>query len=144
MEVAVVILVLLLVLVAIASWYSLRWVRMRRNGGVSVALRWDPDNARAAWHLGIGRYEGEMFAWYRVWSLRTGPDRAFERATLLVSGRRDPAGTEAYAVPGDATVLRCESDGVEPIEFAMGPGALTGFLSWLESAPPGGRVRRAS
>lgn len=144
MEIAVVALVLLLGLVVIAVWYGLRWVRMRRNGGVSVALRWNPDNARAGWHLGIGRYEGEVFAWYRVWSLRTGPDRVFQRETLMIADRRDPAGTEAYAVPADASVLRCESVGREPIEIAMGPGALTGFLSWLESAPPGRRLPRAS
>jgi hypothetical protein len=143
-EIAVVILVLLLGLIVVAVWYSLRWVGMRRGGGVSVALRWNPDNVRAGWHLGIGRYEGEVFAWYRVWSLRTGPDRTFDREALRVSGRRDPAGTEAYAVPGDATVLRFECDGADPVEFAMGPGALTGFLSWLESAPPGRRVPRAS
>jgi len=143
-EIAVVVLVLLLGLLALALWYGLRWVRMRRNGGVSVALRWNPDNARAGWHLGIGRYEGEVFAWYRVWSLRTGPDRVFQRETLMIADRRDPEGTEAYAVPSDASVLRCESAGHAPIEIAMGPGALTGFLSWLESAPPGRRIRRAS
>ena len=144
MEIAVVVLVLLLGLVVLAAWYGLRWVRMRRAGGVSVALRWNPDNARAAWHLGIARYEAEIFAWYRVWSLRTGPDRVFDRETLMIADRRDPAGTEAYAVPADATVLRCESEGHDPIEIAMGPGALTGFLSWLESAPPGRRIPRAS
>ncbi|HKS43704.1 MAG TPA: DUF2550 domain-containing protein [Amycolatopsis sp.] len=144
MEIAAIVLVLLLALVVLACWYGLRWVRMRRNGGVSVALRWDPDNVRAGWHLGMARYEGDVFAWYRVWSLRTGPDRVFERERLLVADRRDPAGTEAYAVPGDATVLRCEAEGTEPIEFAMGPGALTGFLSWLESSPPGRTFRRAS
>jgi hypothetical protein len=143
-EIALVALVVLLGLAVIAVWYSLRWVRMRRNGGVSVALRWDPDNARAGWHLGMGRYEGEVFAWYRVWSLRNRADRVFERETLMIADRRDPIGTEAYAVPSDATVLRCESADRAPIEIAMGPDALTGFLSWLESAPPGRQVPRAS
>ncbi|HJQ48054.1 MAG TPA: DUF2550 domain-containing protein [Amycolatopsis sp.] len=144
MELAVVVVCLLLALAVLAVWYVLRWARMRRAGGVSVALRWNPDNARAGWHLGIGRYEGEVFAWYRVWSLRNGPDRVFERGVLEIADRRDPAGTEAYAVPADSSVLRCVSDGTGPIEIAMGPGALTGFLSWLESAPPGRSVRRAS
>jgi hypothetical protein len=142
--VTVVSLGLLLVLAVVAVWYSLRWVRMRRNGGVSVALRWRPDNVREGWHLGIGRYEGDDFAWYRVWSLRTGPDRVFRRAALNIADRRDPTGTESYAVPAGSTVLRCESDGQDPIEIAMGPGALTGFLSWLESSPPGRRLPRAS
>ncbi|GAA1972346.1 DUF2550 domain-containing protein [Amycolatopsis minnesotensis] len=144
MEITVVVLGLLVVLVVVAVWYSLRWVRMRKNGGVSVALRWRPDSARAGWHLGIGRYEGDAFAWYRVWSLRSGPDRVFERHALEIADRRDPIGTESYAVPSGSTVLRCESDSQEAIEIAMGPGALTGFLSWLESAPPGRRLPRAS
>ncbi|GAB3478122.1 uncharacterized protein DUF2550 [Amycolatopsis cihanbeyliensis] len=135
---------LLLVLLTLTGWYLLRWVRMRKVGGVSVALRWRPDRARSGWHLGIGRYRGEEFVWHRVWSLRTGPDRVFHRDHLEIADRRDPIGTESYAVPAGSTVLRCESDRQEPIEIAMGPGALTGFLSWLESAPPGRRVPRAS
>ena len=30
------------------------------------------------------------------------------------------------------------------VEIAMGPDALTGFLSWLESAPPGRSIPWAS
>ncbi|SFO93155.1 Protein of unknown function [Amycolatopsis arida] len=144
MDVALVVLALLLALLVVAVWYVLRWQRMRRFGGVSVALRWQPDKERSGWHLGIGRYRGEEFVWYRVWSLRSGPDRVFSRDSLQIADRRDPIGTESYAVPSGATVLRCESDRQEAIEIAMGPDALTGFLSWLESAPPGRRIPRAS
>ncbi|MFC3482696.1 DUF2550 domain-containing protein [Amycolatopsis roodepoortensis] len=144
MEIAVGVLGALTVLAVVVAWYSLRWVRMRRGGGVSVALRWRPDEARSSWHLGLGRYEGEQFVWFRVWSLRTGPDRVFERESMEIADRRDPSGTEAYAVPEGSIVLRCESATQEAIEIAMGPGALTGFLSWLESAPPGRRLPRAS
>lgn len=143
MNAAIVVTALLLVLLVVAGWYALRWVRMRRLGGVSVALRWRPDRERSGWHLGIGRYRGEQFVWYRVWSLRTGPDRVFAREGLEIADRRDPIGTESYAVPAGATVLRCEPAGGEPVEIAMGPDALTGFLSWLESAPPGRRIPRA-
>lgn len=143
MDVTLMVLALLLALVLIAFWYSLRWVGMRKHGGVSVALRWQPDRARSGWHLGMGRYQGEEFVWYRVWSLRTGPDRVFRRENLQISDRRAPVGTESYAVPAGSTVLRCESASQEAIEIAMGEGALTGFLSWLESAPPGRRIPRA-
>jgi hypothetical protein len=142
-DIVIVVLVLLLVLLLVAAWYALRWVNMRRAGGVSVALRWEPDRERSGWHLGVGRYQGEMFVWFRVWSLRSGPDRTFEREDLEIADRRDPVGTESYAVPPGATVLRCASERQEAIEIAMGPDALTGFLSWLESAPPGRRIPRA-
>jgi uncharacterized protein DUF2550 len=29
-----------------------------------------------------------------------------------------------------------------PLEVAMSPAALTGFLAWLESAPPGRQLMR--
>lgn len=137
MQLISVLAVLLLCVALLIIWYVFRWLKIRRAGGVSVALRWHPDNPRAGWHLGIGRYEGQFFTWYRVWSLRSRPDRMFERFDLEIAGRREPEGSEAYAVPAGATVLRCETEDREAIEIAMGPGALTGFLSWLESAPPG-------
>jgi hypothetical protein len=41
-------------------------------------------------------------------------------------------------MPPSSRVLRFrEADGGTEVEIAMGPDALTGFLSWLESAPPG-------
>ncbi len=144
MDVSTLALVLLLGSLVVAVWYALRWLRMRRQGGVSVALRWDPDRERSGWHLGIGRYRGEEFLWYRVWSLRTGPDRVYPRESLRIAGRRDPVGSESYAVPAGSAVLRCETTDRGSVEIAMGPGALTGFLSWLESSPPGRRVPRAS
>lgn len=143
MDIGILVLALLLVLLVVTAAYALRWRRMRSLGGVSVALRWRPDHERSGWHLGLGCYRGEEFVWYRVWSLRPGPDRVFRRENLQIADRREPVGTEFYAVPAGSTVLRCASDEQEPIEIAMGPGALTGFLSWLESAPPGRRMPRA-
>lgn len=155
MDVSLILLVILLVVVLVVVWYTLRWVRMRRSGGVNVALRWDPENAGAGWHLGVGRYMGERFAWYRVWSLRGGPSRVLYRERLRIVERREPVGTESYAVPAGSLVLCCSvatgesaatdrSAGTgESLEIAMGPDALTGFMSWLESAPPGRRLPRA-
>lgn len=136
---------LLLVLIVALGWLALRWVRVLRAGGVNVALRWRGsgqigDNG-VGWHLGIGRYRGADFAWYRIMSLRLGPDRVLSRDELEIAERREPGGAEAYALPGGATVLRFTEGDTSAIEVAMGPGALTGFLSWLESSPPGRRMR---
>jgi len=144
MDVIVILLGILLVAVLVMLWYALRWIRMRRNSGVSVALRWRPEKVRAGWHLGVGRYVGERFTWYRVWSLRSGPSRILRREQLSIVERREPVGTESYAVPTGSLVLCCRVAEDEFLELAMGPDALTGFMSWLESAPPGRQLPRAS
>lgn len=131
----------LLVAVVVLGLLAWRRIRLVRAGGVDVAMR-EPDNAWG-WHLGVGRYHGDELSWYRVSSLRAGPDRVVHRRGLDIADRRDPSGQEAYALPVAATVLRCRTPHRE-FELAMGPDALTGFLSWLESAPPGRSVPWAS
>lgn len=120
-----------------------RRVRLVRAGGIDVALRTRPVSDGRGWHLGVARYRGDQFIWYRVSSLRSGPDRVLDREQLVVVDRRDPTLPESYAVPPGSVVLRCRMAGGE-LELAMGRGTLPGFLSWLESAPPGRGVPRAS
>ncbi|HEY0640706.1 MAG TPA: DUF2550 domain-containing protein [Pseudonocardiaceae bacterium] len=138
--VGLVVLVLVLVIVLLA-W---RRVRLVRRGGIDVALRSRPDREASRWHLGIARYQGEEFVWYRVTSLRKGPNTVVRRGDLTIAGRRSPTGSEAYAMPSGATVLCCQGGDDGPFEIAMTADALTGFLSWLESAPPGRQVPWAS
>jgi Protein of unknown function (DUF2550) len=137
-----VLLVLLTVaaLVALLGWWR---VRLVRQGGVEVAMRIRPDLATSRWHLGVGRYRGDAFVWYRATSLLSRPNAIVARAGLLIVARRKPTGSESYAMPRGATVLRCQVSQAE-FELAMDAGALTGFLSWLESAPPGSSVPWAS
>ncbi|MPY99314.1 MAG: DUF2550 family protein [Actinophytocola sp.] len=144
MAITLVVIGLLTAIAAVLAWVALRWRRVLLAGGINVALRWNDEQADLGWHLGIGRYQGERFVWFRVLSIRRGPDRVLYREDLQIAQRRDPAGSEVYALPSGASVLRCESSRGDTIEIAMATGALTGFLSWLESAPPGRQVRRAS
>ncbi len=39
-------------------------------------------------------------------------------------------------MPADWIILRCTSHHA-PVEIAMARSTVTGFLSWLEAAPPG-------
>lgn len=133
----------LLVAVLVLGLLAWRRVRLVRQGGIDVALRQRPDLEASRWHLGIARYQGEELVWYRVTSLRSGPNTVVRRRDLTIVSRRDPAGSEAYAMPAGATVLCCRDEG-GGLELAMTPDALTGFLSWLESAPPGSAVPWAS
>ncbi|MQA08103.1 MAG: DUF2550 family protein [Pseudonocardiaceae bacterium] len=138
---------LLVLLVVVLTLLVARWLRVLRVGGINVALRWRADDSGRGWHLGIGRYHGDEFVWFRVLSLRVGPNQVIRRDGLEIADRREPSSSESYAMPADSTVLRCRplrSDASGTLDIAMGPEALTGFLSWLESAPPGRRLPWAS
>ncbi|MFN2478809.1 MAG: DUF2550 domain-containing protein, partial [Pseudonocardiaceae bacterium] len=112
---------------------ALRRLRLVRQGGIDVALRFRPKDAGRGWHQGVGRYQGDDFAWFRVSSLRSGPDRVLGRDRIEIVERRGLTVPESYAMPSGAVVLRCRT-GVDELELAMRQDTLTGFLSWLESA----------
>ena len=114
---------------------AVRRFRLVRRGGIDVALRSRPDDAGRGWHQGVGRYQGDAFAWFRVSSLRSGPDRVLGREQLEIVERRGPTLPESYTMPSGSVVLRCRTD-IDELELAMREDTLTGFLSWLESAPP--------
>ncbi|MEU5693625.1 DUF2550 domain-containing protein [Actinosynnema sp. NPDC020468] len=134
----------LFVAVVVLAYLTWRRLRLLRAGGVHVALRTKIDDTGRGWHLGVGHYKGDEFVWFRVLSLRGGPDKRINRDGFEIDDRRSPTTPEAYAMPHGAVVLRCKGSEGEPVEIAMGPDALTGFLSWLESAPPGRSIPWAS
>jgi hypothetical protein len=135
-------LVLLLLALFLAVRAACR-IRLVRQGGIDVALRSWPADGAAGWHLGVARYQGDDFAWFRVASLRSGPDRILDRDHLEIVARRRPTLPETYVVPSGSIVLRCRT-GIGELELAMRQDTLTGFLSWLESAPPGRKTPWAS
>ena len=130
------------------GWLAVRRLRLIRSGGVDAALRRvrasAPTSTRG-WNLGVGRYRGDEFVWYRVISLGGRANVVLSRLYLEITDRRRPGSTEEYVVPVDSTVLRLR-DGQRTVEVAMTPDVLTGFLAWLEATPPGryGAYRQAS
>ncbi|MFD8570886.1 DUF2550 domain-containing protein [Streptomyces sp. NPDC057694] len=142
--VAVVVLVLLGLFV-----FGLRRRLIQRSGGTfDCSLRWDApapdavDTSGKGWGYGIARYNGDRIEWFRVFSYAPRPRRILERAAIEVNGRRAPEGEEELALLSDAIVLACTHRGAR-LELAMSEDALTGFLAWLEAAPPGQRVNVA-
>jgi hypothetical protein len=114
-----------------------RWLFERGGGTVECSLRTLPQDGEAGvWRLGIGRYKGDELHWHRVFGFRSRPRQVIHRRGLVISHRRLPEDTEAPALVPDAGIIEVH-DGDLTVELAMGAAALTGFLAWLEAAPPG-------
>ncbi|GAA4900390.1 DUF2550 domain-containing protein [Streptomyces coeruleoprunus] len=127
--------------------FGLRRRLIQRSGGTfDCSLRWnvpeEGDPSGKGWIYGVARYSGDQIAWFRVFSYAPRPRRILERSAIEVLARRMPEGEEELALLSDAVVLGCLHRGTR-LELAMSEDALTGFLAWLEAAPPGQRVNVA-
>lgn len=116
---------------------GLVWRRtLLRRRGATVDLCVRRPGTGHGWALGVGRFAGDELEWFRIFSARLRPQRTFPRAALSVVDRRRAATSELLALMAAAVVVACEAPG-GPVELAMTESAVTGFLAWLESAPPG-------
>lgn len=125
--------------VAVAVFLILTYVRrsvLSKHGSVAMAARLSRRMTGRGWAPGFAVYDSNSLRWYRMFSLAYGPRYTLSRADLQVAERREPAGPEAQIFPSEVAILRCESTTGE-VELAMTESAVTGFLSWLEAAPPG-------
>jgi hypothetical protein len=95
------------------------------------------------WSYGIAQYGADRVDWYRIFSYAFRPAAVLTRRDLEVIGRRAPEGTEELALFPGWTILDCRF-GAGYAELALSEDALTGFLSWLEAAPPGQDVSRVA
>jgi hypothetical protein len=134
------VLLLLLVLYGVALVVRRRWIS--RNGGTfELSVRVRSGRGGRGWILGVARYTEDGLEWFRVFSLAPRPRLVYRRAEIEYLGRRDPSGVEAYSLYSGHIVVSCRTP-AGPLEVAMSPDALTGFLAWLESAPPGRQLMR--
>jgi hypothetical protein len=138
-------LVLAVSLIAAVVLASRRILLGRAGGTVECGLR---ATQAANWRLGLAAYEPDQLAWYSAFGLRLRPNEVFDRRSMSVLARRPAAQTEAASIGAGTVVVECQAGrdcsglpAAEPeprtVELAMSEEALTGFLSWLESAPPG-------
>ncbi|MFF8029998.1 MULTISPECIES: DUF2550 domain-containing protein [unclassified Streptomyces] len=138
--------VLVLVLAGLFVFGLRRRLIQRSGGTFDCSLRWEApesgDSQGKGWAYGVARYNGDRVEWFRVFSYAPRPRRALERSAIEVAGRRLPEGEEELALLTDYVVLACLHRGTR-LELAMSEDALTGFLAWLEAAPPGQRVNVA-
>ena len=125
------------VLLLAALLLSYRLWKMRQ-GGTAALLRDTPAVGGHGWRHGVIRYRGDEARFYRISSLRLWPDRRLSRRGLDVLSRRAPRGDEFDIMTDEIVVLDLtdDTDGREHgYEVALDRGALTAFLSWVESRP---------
>ncbi len=121
--------------------FARRRVLSRKGGTFECSVRMrvpakaSPTGARG-WELGLGRYDGEILEWFRVFSFSPRPKAVFDRS-LEVRARRKPHGAEAFSLYAGHIVVAVRLRSGATAELAMSERALTAFLAWTEAAPPG-------
>ncbi|PIB77786.1 DUF2550 domain-containing protein [Mycobacterium celatum] len=117
-----------------------------RQGGTAAIMRDIPAVGGHGWRHGVVRYRGGEAAFYRLSSVRLWPDRRLSRRGIEIISRRPPRGDEFDIMTEEIVVLELRDttqDRRRGYEIALDRGALTAFLSWLESRPSP-RARRRS
>jgi len=117
------------------------------QGGMAAILRDIPAVGGHGWRHGVLRYRGDEAQFYRLSSLRLWPDRRLGRRGLEVVSRRAPRGDEFDLMTEETVVLElldATADAPRGYELALDRGALTAFLSWVESRPSPRSRRRAA
>ena len=104
------------------------------HGGTPAILRDTPAVGGHGWRHGVIRYRGDEARFYRLSSLRLWPDRRLSRRGLEILSRRPPLGDEFDIMTAEIVVLELQ-DQQRGYEMALDRGALTAFLSWVESRP---------
>ena len=126
------------VLLFVSVTLSYRLWKLRQVGGTAAILRDVPAVGGHGWRHGVMRYQGGEASFYRLSSLRWWPDRRLSRRGLEIVGRRSPRGDEFDIMTAEIVVLELrdtDPDHRRGYEVALDRGALTAFLSWLESRP---------
>lgn len=125
----------LIVMVLAAMGIAGRRMLLDRGGGtVECGLR----RPGETWRLGVAAYGSDELRWYDAVGVLLTPEEILNRRTLSVFSRRLAEPAEEARLGRGMMVVACqagEHDGT--VELAMGEAALTGFLAWLEAAPPG-------
>lgn len=109
---------------------------LTRDGAIAMAVRLYQRVPGRGWAPGFGRFDQGRLAWYRMFSYSLRPKYTLDRVDMKVEERRNPEGAERQVFPPSIEILCCQSPRGQ-VELAMTQSAMTGFLSWLEAAPPG-------
>lgn len=141
MHIGLIVLIILVVLLAGIVAAFLYRLSVLRRGGTAAIMRTIPAVGGSGWRHGMIRYGDNTLVFFKLSSLRPGPDHRLSRQGIYVGERRAPCDTEFDIMTADIAVLELIDEGRE-FEIALDRSALTAFLSWVESRPSGRSRRR--
>lgn len=133
-------LALLVVLVGLLT--PIVWLFSRRRWLASAgrvldcSLRAADATPGAGWMLGVARYAGDTFEWYRVFSLSLRPWLVIDRRRSQPAATRIPDAYEASMLDADHRIVTLTGANAG-VSIALPPEETTAFLGWMEGGLPG-------
>lgn len=124
-------------------WLLIRHrVLMRRRGAFLCGLRVMGGPKPGGWMIGSARYADGAFEWYRAIDPRHVPTIVLRRGGLAMREHHPPVVEDALALASNAyeiVTLETGHRGRSSVcQIVVDPRVVTGLMSWLEVAPPGG------
>jgi hypothetical protein len=123
--------VAVLLVIACAAVLARQRYMLRVAGAIPLAVHAHGNR----WLYGVARYLGGELRWYRSLGIATRPSRIWRRDALQIVSHRSPRESELGSLPATAIVVECRHRGAV-IHLALGEGAYTGFVSWVEASAP--------
>jgi len=115
-----------------------RWVIISHGGVFDCGLRrWKNDDP-GGWALGMARYSGNLFKWYRMFALIPRHSLQLSRSEIVLGDIRRADAIESLQLFDDQLVVELKPTDSQPRrDLSMSRQSLVGFTSWLEAAPVG-------
>ncbi len=123
-------------LVLLFAVFFRRRLLMGGGGTIRLQIRVTTMVPGRGWSTAIGQFAGGELRIHRLFSFAFRPKRILDRGSTAIEEQRRPEGPERLTIAGHWVILRLSTD-IDEIEIAMAESTVTGFLSWLEAAPPG-------
>ena len=129
---------LILVVLALAILLIRRRVIISHGGVFDCSLRRWHDGQPGGWAIGMARYSGDSFKWYRMFALIPRHSLQLDRDDMVLRRTRRVDALESLQLFEDQYVVELAPIGDElRLDLSMPQPSLVGLASWLEGAPAG-------
>ncbi|WP_051232521.1 DUF2550 domain-containing protein [Acidipropionibacterium thoenii] len=146
-EFGLVLLVVAVGMILVMGWLLIRHQLLLRRRGVFVCglrlLGRDRSGGQraSAWMLGVAQYCGGDFKWYRPINPLLTPSLVMHRGELAMVEHHRPTPSDdiPFLLGSQVVTLSIATGGKwSRCQVVLDQQILTGMMSWLEAAPPGG------